>query len=92
MVPYAWSASTVVDGAITAAKLADNAVSSTKIVDGSITPADLDRSYVNRAGDTMQDSLWFPTDRASGIGWAGVSAGIGRATANGNFSQDAQKW
>lgn len=47
MVPYAWSATTVVDGAITTAKLADNVVSSAKIQDGQVGNADLANGAVS---------------------------------------------
>jgi len=46
MVPYAWSANTISDGAVTTAKLADNAVTSAKIQDGQVGNADLANSAV----------------------------------------------
>jgi len=46
MVPYAWSANTISDGAVTTAKLVDNAVTSAKIQDGQVGNADLANSAV----------------------------------------------
>ena len=60
-------AASVQDGAITASKLASNAVGSANIIDGSIAITDVDPSgfdtrYVNATGDTMSGGLVIGND------------------------------
>ena len=52
----------LIDGGVATVDLADNAVTTDKILDDTITPAKLDRTYVERAGNTiMTGNLTVPS-------------------------------